>query len=229
MPGPVWGEDSRADEAVIAANVVTVLTAILTKAAYRTAPTIDVAHTWHRLIHRGVRSVPAPHYLGEVRGSTHPDLLDYEVVLADGRGTVIAEAVPASRVQDELAKFQTSLHNATASLDRAIAPGDRSADTAQLLAVVELAASAHGDWVRIHPYANGNGRTARTWANWVAVRYGLPPFVRIRPRPDGLLYGEAARRSLGSPPSFVGDHRLTVQVFVDLLRAAPKGAGSQAR
>lgn len=36
----------------------------------------------------------------------------------------------------------------------------------------ELAAVVHGEWVRIHPYANGNGRIAGTWANWVATRYG---------------------------------------------------------
>lgn len=41
------------------------------------------------------------------------------------------------------------------------------------------------EWVRIHPFANGNGRTARLWANSLALRYGLPPFMSVRPRPGG--------------------------------------------
>ena len=31
---------------------------------------------------------------------------------------------------------------------------------------------------------NSNGRTARMWANSLAMRYSLPPFVHLRPRPD---------------------------------------------
>ena len=91
----------------------------------------------------------------------------------------------------------------------------------ELLAVIELAAIAHGEWVRIHPYANGNGRTARVWANWVAMRYGLPPFVRIKPRPDGLLYAQGAQRSMGLAPDFAADHDLTLSVILDLLRHRP--------
>jgi hypothetical protein len=36
---------------------------------------------------------------------------------------------------------------------------------------------AHTRWVEIHPFVNGNGRTARMWANWILVRYGVPAFV----------------------------------------------------
>jgi Fic family protein len=61
--------------------------------------------------------------------------------------------------------------------------------------------------VRIHPFANGNGRTAREWANWAAMRYGLPPFVRLRPRPKGLAYAAAAHASMR------GDHAPAIGVF----------------
>lgn len=82
---------------------------------------------------------------------------------------------------------------------------------------MELAALAHGEWVRIHPFANGNGRTARTWANWIAARYGLPMFVSVKPRPASLLYEVAAGASMGSPPQVRGDHGLTTLVFVAML------------
>ncbi|MFP5232432.1 MAG: Fic family protein [Acidobacteriota bacterium] len=53
----------------------------------------------------------------------------------------------------------------------------------------------HAEWIRIHPFANGNGRTARLWANLVAMRYGLPPSIRLRPRPN-LGYREAPARAM---------------------------------
>lgn len=221
MPGPVWGEDGQADELVIAANITAVLQGIVSTGGERVGPSLDLAHRWHRAIYADVASVPAAHFLGAVRGSRHRDLVSYEVAVWDGRGRRLAEAAPAVHVEAELVRFVRSMTRAVAALDVVIAPGGRPADAAQLYSVVELAAPAHGEWVRIHPYANGNGRVARTWANWVAVRYGLPPFVRIKPRPDGLLYGQAAHASMGRPPDHAGDHRLTVQVFLDLLRTAP--------
>jgi hypothetical protein len=44
----------------------------------------------------------------------------------------------------------------------------------ELRSTLLLAANLHGEWVRIHPFANGNGRIARLWVMWVAARYSLP-------------------------------------------------------
>ena len=66
--------------------------------------------------------------------------------------------------------------------------------------------------MRIHPFANGNGRPRTLWANWAALRYGLPPFVRIKPRPAGDAYAAAAYASMP------GDHAVTVAVFGQMLR-----------
>jgi hypothetical protein len=70
---------------------------------------------------------------------------------------------------------------------------------------------AHGEWARIHPFANGNGRIARLWANWIAMRYGVPPFVRLRPRPEGTSYADAAAASMR------GNFEAVVPVFRDML------------
>lgn len=222
MPGPGWGEDSPADEAIIAANIVAVVLTMFADAAQRVTPTLGFAQQWHRDIYRGASSPPKPTYLGEFRGETDPDLADYEVHLIDRvAGRILSSGVAAADVMQELSLFEQSLQAAVGRLDSVIAAGARPADTRQVLAVVELAALAHGEWVRIHPFANGNGRVARAWANWVATRYGLPPFVRIKPRPDGLLYGRAAHQSMGVPPATKPDHSLTVQLFIDLLRQHP--------
>lgn len=222
MPGPAWAEDSPADEALIARNIVAVIRTMFAQAPQRATPTLALAQQWHRDIYQGTSSPPKPTYPGAFRGSADPDLADHDVHLQDRlTGRILASGVPAGDVELELRLFEQSLQSATAQLDQAIAAGTRPTDAQQVLAVVELAAVVHGEWVRIHPFANGNGRVARTWANWVATRYGLPPFVRIKPRPDGLLYGRAAHMSMGAPPATKPDHSLTVQLFIDLLRQQP--------
>jgi hypothetical protein len=54
----------------------------------------------------------------------------------------------------------------------------------------------------------------------VGLRYGLPPFIRLKPRPAGTLYARAAYASMGTPPRFEGDHQPMVAVFADFLAAA---------
>lgn len=219
MRGPPWGSNTPADEAVIATRVATLLRALIVEAPARAVPDVAaLAHAWHSTVNAGVPSVPSPAYLGQPRGSGHPDLDGYDVVLRDRvTGRITAAGTPAADVAAELDAFERAMRTAAGNLDAALPAGTPPASQDELRAVVEFAALAHGEWVRIHPYANGNGRTARLWANWVALRYGLPPFVRIKPRPDGLLCGLAAHRSMLRPP----EHDLTFQVFLELLRQHP--------
>ena len=95
-------------------------------------------------------------------------------------------------------------------LDNLIAQGkDLSAD--EVGAVIDVCAWAHAEWVRIHPFANGNGRTARLWANLIAMRYGLPPFVRPRPRPGGDYESASAE-------AMQGNWRPTIAAFRRMYR-----------
>jgi hypothetical protein len=58
----------------------------------------------------------------------------------------------------------------------------------------------------------------RQFANGhIALRYGLPVFVTLKPRPDDVAYARAAKRSMGRPPDFTGDHAEAVAVFAHLL------------
>lgn len=169
-------------------------------------PTATRAQDWHRAIYRGVE-LPIPYYAGEFRDSDSrfPELYGYEVVVA-GRPGVRSADVP-----DEIERFERRVQEVCRRLDAAIPAVEIPGDEDELRAVIALTANAHGEWVRIHPFANGNGRTARVWANWLAVRYSLPPFVRIKPRTDGATYGAAAAASMR------GDHSLTAAVFRALL------------
>ena len=120
--------------------------------------------------------------------------------------------VPSHQVAAELKAFEETLQRAVKALDELIEPGqDLSAD--QVAAAIELCAWVHSDWIRIHPFANGNGRTARLWANSIAMRYGLPAFVRLRPRPDGG-YGAAAAAAME------GRWQATARVFRHMYNEA---------
>lgn len=161
-----------------------------------------MAREWHRQIYRGVR-LPVPYYAGEIRDSDpdFPELYGYEVGVGPHLG------VPSRLVPEQLAEFEETLREAVGVLDTVLPAGNRPSD-AQARSIVSLCANAHGEWIRIHPFANGNGRTARLWVNWCALRYGLPPFLRLQPRPAESLYAVAAMRSME------GYHRAMV-VFLE--------------
>jgi len=203
-----WNEDPPGSAAQIAANVASILGRIAGAARARHTPAVDLAVEWHREIYRDI-PLPVPYYAGGIRDSApdQPELDGYEV-----RVGVLAGA-PAATVPQELTRFERNARHATAVLDGAITVGAEPADNEQLLAVLTLCASLHGEWVRIHPFANGNGRTARLWANWAALRYGLPAFVTLKPRPAGIAY------ALASYASMRGEHRVMTGVMLQMLQA----------
>ena len=102
--------------------------------------------------------------------------------------------VAAADVPAALGRFEAAMKAVVSRMDGVVGPGGSPANATDLYAVLEVAALAHGEWVRIHPFANGNGRTARLWVNWVAVRYGLPFFLALKPPPTALIYAAAARK-----------------------------------
>jgi fido (protein-threonine AMPylation protein) len=201
-----WNEDDPRDAAVIVQNLTDILRQIARQAHLRRLPTVSMAQRWHRRIYRGAR-LPVSYYAGEIRDSDarFPELYGYEVGVGRLRG------VESRFVPRQLVAFEKAMKRAVAVLDAAIPAGGSPIDTAQLRSVLTLCAHAHGEWVRIHPFANGNGRSARLWANWCAVRYGVRPFVKLKPRPEGNLYSTASALSMR------GDHQPMVSVFAEML------------
>jgi len=205
LPIP-WDDDPPGAAPLIRRNLEILLRRLIAEAPDRVLPTVDLARGWHREIFAGV-GLPVSYYAGEVRDDDprYPELIGYEVRVGLHPG-VAAREVPA-----ELSRFEDRLRRAVEILDREVPVGTRPGEPGTLGSVVTLCAHAHGEWARIHPFANGNGRTARLWANWCALRYGLPLFVRLRPRPEGFLYARAAADSM------TGDHRAAVSLFADWL------------
>ena len=205
MPN-AWNDDPPGSDALILSNILALGSAIVADAGARPAPTVARAQDWHRAIYEGV-VLPEPYFAGEVRDSdpAFPDLDGYEVRVGAHLGVLSAD-VPA-----ELGRLESRMQQACAVLDTVVPTGQQPSSSADLDAVIVLCANSHGEWVRIHPFANGNGRTARVWANWLAVRYGLPSFVQIKPRPGNLIYEIAAQASM------TGDHQLCAVLFEQML------------
>lgn len=206
MP-PAWNDDPPGSQPQIAANARALLQRLSREADQRTAPTISSAQDWHRRIYDGI-VLPVPYYAAEIRDSDarYPELDGYEVAVGPFRG------VSSRLVPQELATFESNAQQAVARLDSALPVGQTPTRSPDLHAVLTLCALLHGEWVRIHPFANGNGRTARIWANWAALRYSLPPFVSIKPRPPGNIY------ALASMAGMQGHHQVAVAAFDQMLR-----------
>ncbi len=219
MPGPAWDVDDPGDALRIQANATT-LTAALKAAALGRAPSqlTDILD-WHRTLYLGCR-VPVAGYVGALRGDTSvPDLIGYEVGLGPLSPDSLPEkvAVWSPGVAAQVNTLVTSLNRALSILDTKFAVGQRPSTTADIHELLTLAAELHGEWLRIHPFANGNGRIARTLVTWLMLRYGMPPFLTVKPRPPDAAYLRAGRASMGRPPDFRGDHQVATNVFVHMF------------
>jgi fido (protein-threonine AMPylation protein) len=197
---PSWNKDWDKDSARLRKNLSRVLAEIAHSAERRETPKLAAARRWQALIMQGL-DVPDPRFVGAFRGE--PGLENVQMRVGSNYG------VDSADVSEQLTRFEAKLQALTAELD-ALLPVGREPDVDQLAAIVDLCAWVHAEWVRIHPFANGNGRTARLWANSLAMRYGVPPFIRARPRPNaGYAYAGAK--------AMQGDWKPTVLVFRRLL------------
>jgi hypothetical protein len=193
-----WDDDPPGSDARVLANSQALLRALGQEADRRLAPEV---------------ALPVLYYAGEIRDSDdrYPELYGYEITIGPFRG-VASQLVP-----QELESFESNAREAVTRLDAALPVGKAPASSPDLYGVLTLCALLHGEWIRIHPFANGNGRTARTWANWAALRYELPPFVSIKPRPPGNPYALAAIAGMQ------GQHEVAVAAFDQMLREWLRG------
>lgn len=172
--------DWDADGPQLQANLERVLGDIARWADQRGKITVATIKRWHRQTMAGL-DVPDPKVVGRFRGE--PGLEAEPVFIGSHAGT------SAALVVGEVDALVKRLAAVSGRLDKLL-PSGQELDRDGLEAVIELAAWAHSEWVRIHPFCNGNGRTARTLTNAILMRYGLPPVLRLRPRPRSP-YGHA--------------------------------------
>jgi Fic family protein len=193
-------DDWDADSAQLEQNLLIALETIRDNARRRTALSLETARQWHAESLRDL-AVPDARYVGGFRGE--PGLEKVQVHVGRRFG------VAARDVASALAAFERTIQPVITRLD-ALIPADTDPNADQLAAILEVCAWVHAEWIRIHPFANGNGRTARLWVNSIAMRYNLPPFLRLRPRPDAG-YGNAGAEAMR------GNWQPTIAVFRQLL------------
>ena len=193
---PDWEKDNPH----LQANLTEILAEISAAADQREKPMAETARRWQVLAKRNLE-VRDKRYIGAFRGEH--GLENVAVRVGTNYG------VDPGDVADSLRQFESKLQQLLGELDKEL-PRGRDPNPDQLAAIIDLCAWAHSEWVRIHPFANGNGRTARLWANFLAMRYGLPPFIRLRPRPNAS-YGQAGAKAMQ------GQWKPTAAVFRRLL------------
>ncbi len=177
------------------ANCARILAYAYEDARSRSPPTSADALKWHSDLMHGLEIPP------DECGGFEPENLVGRFRGMPGLETCIVRigaylGVAPDRVAEQLEAFDRDLQSRVELLDAQIGfeLSERHLTAAQIIEILKLCAWVHAEWIRIHPFANGNGRTARIWANYIAMRYALSPFVRIRPRPgaDYAAAGAAA-------------------------------------
>lgn len=177
--------DWDADGPQLQANLERALEDVAQWADRRARISAATLKRWHRQTMAGL-DVPHPKLVAAFRGE--PGLEGEPVCIGPREGT------QADAVVGEVDAFVERLQSVLTRLDKMLTQGEEL-DRDGLQAVIELAAWAHSEWVRIHPFCNGNGRTARLLTNAILMRYGQPPVLRPRPRPTSP-YGYASARGM---------------------------------
>jgi hypothetical protein len=192
-----WDEDDSQVRGRIQANLAVLFPDIVASGRRRDPLTIDLVKDWHQLMLGGI-PLAQPEVAGGLRGSGPQEgRLRTCRVTVDG----ILQAVPPGQVRSKMSIFERRLHEKITALDPLIpakAPPEQREEQ-----VLELCAWGHGELVYVHPFADGNGRMARSLVLWLAARYGLPVFLDLRPRPSGPSGYEMAAKA-----SMTGRHQL---------------------
>jgi hypothetical protein len=193
---PHWDEDS----AQLRTNLQRAQAQATAQGIAREPITVLMIQAWHATTMEGLdipeQEIPADEhgnkpqaqdFFGQLRGSAK--LHHINVAVRDGERQLWGEH-PAS-VAAECKKFIDALRQECEALDLRVPRGRVPDDQDDVFEIAAVVAWAHNEWARIHPFGNGNGRTARLLANMLLVRYGLPRVFRLRPRPE-WPYADAA-------------------------------------
>lgn len=146
-------------------------------------PTLDLAKKWQARIMQGLRPKDGadPSWYGKFRGEKGQETIGVKI---HGR-----EGTLPDLLDHELRHFEQTLQQAIDILDQQLLVPDQDAkvvalDESGLRSVLGLMAWVHGEWVRMHPFANGNGRL-------VSGPIGLPCAMDC-PRSFACVLGLAA-------------------------------------
>ncbi len=128
-----------------------------------------------RTIHRTMFGAIFPELAGHTRGPI-PDI-------PANNSFGFRRGIEYERVPDSLTKLDQYLVTLLDQLDGFAQSTDPTRQRFRRN-VLEAGSVVHCEIVRIHPFVNGNGRTARLCINYFLVRYGLRPIPIERPKDE---------------------------------------------
>ncbi len=198
---PDWDQDSEQ----LSKNLYQILSELVDTAKQPVLPTLEIARLWQTQMMSSLQ-VPDPQYVGRFRGEKGLEFI--QVIVGEHYG------VPANEVNASLSEFIEKLQQAVMFLDEIMGTDLHKPD--DVSNIIDLCAWVHAQWVRIHPFANGNGRTARLWANYIALRYNLPPFIVLRPRPED---GYALACNLAMSGEWKPTSKVFSRLYITLLES----------
>jgi fido (protein-threonine AMPylation protein) len=134
---------------------------------------------WHRILFQDL--VPLHYYAGHFR-QHDPDrvCLGQNVGVGNGIDSPIP-GMPFQQVTRHMIRLSDQMRAAFSQFE-ATWPTLQPQDRAKRLAL--LTAKTLGEFIRIHPFINGNGRVSRVAWLWALLRFDVPAQCRIAPRPN---------------------------------------------
>ena len=94
------------------------------------------------------------------------------------------------------------------------------------LNIIELASVTHYKFVAIHPFYDGNGRTARLLMNLILMQKGYPPVVVLR-NDRKRYYNALQKADKGDHKSFILLMAISIERALDLYLRAIKGGARE--
>lgn len=140
---------------------------------------------FHQFCYSGLPPADHDHYAGNYRGSNHCCLKTYRVQV--GAPGPFGGFVAVPNVGVEPPYVETELQVVSKEIREAIEFSSSLPPLERLLHVIAASARFLAEFLRVHPYANGNGHAAR-YAFWaVCLHLGLyPKSFPVHERPNGF-------------------------------------------
>jgi hypothetical protein len=210
-----WDKNLAANNNSIAVNYRRLLPDVVDTALDGHRPKVEDVRGWHQRSLRGVR-LAEPEVAGGFRGEgpAGSELSTCQNAVIDwSTGAYYATARPED-VDQRVTDMFTDLNTRLDSLDARLAAGETLAHV--YADVIGTCAWVHGEWVRIHPFVDHNGSTARLLTRSIALLYGVILDLPGKPRSDIPDVGITLTYDTAAESQMLGND-LNMVTFLDRL------------